>query len=104
MKSDIYKLIQTLSEDQMRAILKDDSVCISVFRNLPALAQHILLRTLYIDKNIYQKYLEAYSMTKKTENKAYLDQTLKTLRSLRLIQIETNEQSDGILPIFNPQC
>ncbi len=94
MNNDVYKFIETLTEPEVRAILRDDTVCLSVFRNLPALAQHLLLRALYIDKKMLKKPLVEFTMTRRPDNLASVDNSLKTLESLRLVQLES-ARNDG---------
>jgi len=93
MNSTIYKQLESLTDEEIQTLLKDDAVVLCLFRNLLPLAQQLLLFTLNIDKKFFKNSLSMYSMTK--GSRETLEEALRSLKNLRLIQLEPTDKGDG---------
>jgi len=96
MKSDIFSHIGNLSEEQCRYLFKDDCSCLTIFRNIPAMSQHIILRALYIEGKMMKKAFSKFSLTQAADTILQYEEQLKFMKNARIITINPHTGEDGI--------
>ncbi len=89
-------MLEGLPEQKVQELLKDDTVCVSLFRWLPSLAQQIVMRTLYCEDTIIKDKYEDLTLVRSQESKARYEAALNALKQYHLAQIVSPAPPEGI--------
>ncbi|XP_071495916.1 general transcription factor IIH subunit 4-like [Diadema antillarum] len=89
---DLHGYLRTLQGSVLDRLYNHPATCLAVFRELPILAKHCIMRVLFIDQAITQAAVTSWVQSNQQEQ---LHQTIKALTDLRLFK---NQPLPGGLP------
>ena len=81
------------------SLFSNGCICISLFRTLPPLAQHLIFRLLLVDKSIPKKIIEKWLTTNK--HRAHFQSVTDIMKKYGILHICSNQsQREGIFNIY----